>query len=155
MGLMILENNCVIFPRVRGPQIGTRVVLTTPDPSPSFSTWELLVGLSSSQTLKACSLTKNDKGENVGFPTLRIKDYTQVGMYYLTHQRHGGIPVIVQRTLEVRKVIFKSSKVNFMTYVKSQCDGNNSCCWVLGFLEKEIKVFLEPKQDTCFQSIFR
>lgn len=68
-------------------------------------------------------------------------------MYYLIHQRHGGIPIIVQRTLEVRKVVFKTSKVNFVTYVKGQRDGNNSCCGVFGFLGREMKGFLKLKQD--------
>lgn len=74
-------------------------------------------------------------------------------MSYLTHQRHGGIPVIVQRTLEVRKVVFKTSKVNFMTYVKGQSDGNNSCRWMFGFLGREMKVFKNSNKVTCFQSI--
>lgn len=59
----------------------------------------------------------------------------------LTHQRHGGIPIVVQRALEVREVIFKTSKVNFMTYVKCQCDGNNPRRWVFGFLGEEINAF--------------
>lgn len=58
-------------------------------------------------------------------------------LYYLVHQGHGGVAIIVQRTLEVRKVVSKASKVDFVTYVKGQGDGNNSCRRVFGFLEKE------------------
>lgn len=71
-------------------------------------------------------------------------------VYYLIHQRHGGIPIVVQRTLEVRKVVFKTSQVNFVTYVKCQCDGNNSCCWVFRFLGERTKNKILSKRSYLF-----
>lgn len=86
--------------------------------------------------------------EKIGLPTRKIKGNTTGCMcIYLTHQRHGGIPIVVQRALEVREVIFKTSKVNFMTYVKCQCDGNNPRRWVFGFLGEEINAFLKNPNE--------
>lgn len=62
-------------------------------------------------------------------------------LYYLAHQGHGGVPIVVQRTLEVRKVVSKASEMDFVTYVEGQGDGNNSCRRVFGFLGKT-KFFL-------------
>lgn len=68
-------------------------------------------------------------------------------LYYLVHQGHGSIPIVVQRALEVRKVVSKASKVDFMTYVKGQGDGNNSCRRVFGFLGKEGKFFFKNPNE--------
>lgn len=65
---------------------------------------------------------------------------SHIVIFILTHQRHGGVPVVVQRALEVRKVVLKASKMNFMTYVKCQCNGNDACGWVFGFLGEEMKI---------------
>lgn len=71
-------------------------------------------------------------------------------LYYLVHQGHGGVPIIVQRTLEVRKVVSKASKVDFVTYVKGQGDGNNSCRRVFGFLGKKENFSLKIQMRYLF-----
>lgn len=84
--------------------------------------------------------------EKTGFPTKKSLIVSN-NLYYLVHQGHGGVPIVVQRTLEVRKVVSKASKVDFVTYVKGQGDGNNSCCRVFGFLGKEGKFFFKTPNE--------
>lgn len=70
-------------------------------------------------------------------PALFLSAQTSVS--YLHHLRHGFIAIVVQRTISVSEVILKACQVDFMTYVKCQCNGNQSCCWMLGFLQQNTK----------------
>lgn len=48
----------------------------------------------------------------------------QTSVRYLHHLRHGFIAIVVQRTISVSEVVLEACQVDFMAYVKCQCNGN-------------------------------
>lgn len=49
---------------------------------------------------------------------------SDVVVLILHHLRHGFIAIVVQRTISVSEVVLEACQVNFMAYVKCQCNGN-------------------------------
>lgn len=48
----------------------------------------------------------------------------QTSVSYLHHLRHGFIAIVVQRTISVSEVVLEACQVDFVAYVKCQCNGN-------------------------------